>query len=151
MWGNMRNPKILKRVFYALTVIGLLVAMQFFVPSIRELFRGSMLFLVPSIVFSLLGLILIILTMKEKQGSKLKKFLIWTGIFSAGFFVSILLHNLFYAISILAKEIFILKYLMEILHIGFFIIAIFVCPIGFLISVARTIILFGKPKHTSKR
>ena len=120
---------------------------QFFIPPVRELFMGSELFLVPFIVFSLLGLALTFLTVREKIGGTLKKFLILTGASSAGFFVGVFLHNAFYALGIIAGQIIILRYLTEALHVAFFMIAIFVCPLGFIIGAVGSIVIFIKQKR----
>ena len=108
---------MLKRVFWALVGIFLLILSQILVPAVRDLFRGSLLFLVPFAVFFLLGAALIFLTLKKKVKGKLKKFLILAGASATGFFISVLLHNL-----ILGDE------------PVFFLLAIIVCPIGFLIG-----------------
>ena len=120
---------------------------QFFIPPVRELFMGSELFLVPFIVFSLLGLALTFLTVREKIEGKLKKFLILVGVSSAGFFISVFLHNAFYALGIIASQIIVLRYLMEALNVAFFIIAIFLCPLSFLVGVVGSIVLFIKRRE----
>lgn len=74
----------------------------------------------------------------------LKKFLILTGASAAGFFVSVFLHNFLYAAAVLVNHISFLTSLFEILHGFFFFIAIFVCPIGFLIGIGGSIVLFIK-------
>lgn len=134
-------------IFWALIGVFLFMVGQFFIPPVRELFRGSLLFLVPFIVFSLLGLALTFLTVKEKIEGTLKKFLILTGVSSAGFFVSVVLHNAFYALGIIASQIIVLSYLMEALSVAFFMIAIFVCPLGFLVGVVGSIVLFIKKRE----
>ena len=73
---------------------------------------------------------------------KNKKFLILTGVSLVGFFVSVILHNIFYGLAIITSNITVLRYLMEILDVIFFIIAIFICPIGFLIGVVASAVLF---------
>lgn len=138
--------KSLISTFWALIGIFLVIASEFFIPVVRELFRGSFLFLLPSVIFSLLGVALIFLALKEKVERVLKKFLILTGASSAGFFISIFLHNAFYALGTITSHITVLNYLMEILHIVFFILAIFVCPLVFLIGVVGTIVLFVKKR-----
>ena len=80
----------------------------------------------------------------KKISKNLKKFLILTGASLAGFFVSVILHNVFYGLAIIANDITVLRYLMEILHALFFIIAIFICPIGFLIGAVASAVLFCK-------
>lgn len=138
--------KSLISTFWALIGIFLVIASEFLIPVVRELFRGSFLFLLPSVIFSLLGVALIFLALKEKVERGLKKFLILTGASSTGFFVSIFLHNAFYALGTITSHITVLNYLMEILHIVFFILAIFVCPLTFLIGVVGTIVLFVKKR-----
>lgn len=132
--------------FWALIGIFLFIASQFFIPVVRELVKGSFIFLLPFIIFSLLGIVLIFLTLKQKVGGALKRFLIITGSSATGFFVSVFLHNIFYGLGIITSQISILSFFMEILHIAFFIIAIFICPLGFVIGVVGTIVVFIKKK-----
>ena len=137
---------LIPTTFWALVGVFLVIASEFFIPPFRELLRGSLLFLLPFIVFFLLGIVLMFLTIKGQVEGLVKKFLIVTGVSSTGFFVFVFLHNAFYGLGIITDHIPILGYLMEILHIAFFIIAIFVCPLGFLIGVVGTMILFIKNK-----
>lgn len=88
-----------------------------------------------AISFFLLGLILVRLALKQKKGGKLRKFLVLTGASAAGFFVGVVLHNLLYALALAASHLPLVSYLAEALHVAFFIIAIFICPLGFLIGV----------------
>lgn len=127
-------------------IVFLIILSEFFFPPFENLLRGSELFLIPPAVFFLLGLILIILTLKQKIKGKLKTFLILTGASATGFFVFVFLHNFFYALGILTEHIIILKYLMEVLHVGFFIIATIICPLGFLISIIATTVLIIKQR-----
>jgi hypothetical protein len=136
-------------IFWALVGIFLLILGEFFVPAIRELFGGSLLFLLPSIVFSFLGATLIFFTIREKIEKKLKKFLLLTGVSSLGFFIFVFLHNIFYALSLITSNIVVLSYLMEFLQVIFFILSIFVCPLGFLIGAVGSILLFIKKKINS--
>ena len=135
--------------FWALSGIFLVVLAEFLFPPLRNLLRGSELFLIPPALFSLLGLILLVLALKQGTGGKINKFLILTGASATGFFVTIVLHNLFYALGILASHITVLKYLMEAFHIAFFIIAIFICPAGFFVGVIGVIWLLIKQRKQS--
>ena len=89
------------------------------------------------VAFFLLGLALLILIVKKKveglQGL-LKKFLLLTGASAVGYLPFILLHN---AVSALfgVEEPF------------FFILAVFVCPLGFLVGAVGTIVLLKKRKR----
>jgi len=143
--------KSLKLTFWALVVVFLLIISEFFIPAIRELFRGSFLFLLPLAVFSLLGILLLFLTLKQKVEGALKWFLILTGASAGGFFVFVFLHNAFYALNTIISHIIILNYLTEILHVIFFIIAVLICPLGFLIGLLGNIVLFIKRKRVNSR
>lgn len=135
-------------IFWALIGVFIVVVCFFFIPALRDLLRGSELFLAPIAVFFLLGAALIFLTLKEKVGGILQKFLLLTGASATGFFVSILLHNAIYGLFIywfgadfwdrisLGDEPF------------FFIVAIIICPIGFLVGVVGSIVLAIKSKQT---
>jgi len=135
----------LKLTFWALVIVFIFILVQFFVPPVMDLFRGTI-FLIPLIIFCLLGIGLIVLTIRQKIKGKLKKFLLLTGISAAGFFVCVFLHNGFYALGIICEQIVVLRYLMEALHIIFFLAAIFACPLGFLIGLVGSVTLFIKRK-----
>jgi len=138
--------KSLILTFWALVGTFLFIASQFFVSVISELIKGSIVFLLPFFIFFLLGILLIYLTLKQKVGGVLKRFLILTGSSATGFFVFVFLHNFFYGLGIIANQIPVLSLMMEILHAAFFIIAIFVCPLGFVIGVIGTTVVFIKKK-----
>jgi uncharacterized membrane protein len=53
---------------------------------------------------------------------------------------------MFYGLAIITNQIPILSFVMEILHIVFFIIAIFVCPLGFVIGAIGSIVMFINEK-----
>ncbi len=97
--------------------------------------------------FFVLGLALIVLIKKRKaegpQG-RLKKFLLLTGASAVGFPVFAVLHNLVYALFIY----FFGQDFWERIGLGdepfFFIMAVIVCPIGFLVGMIGSIILFVK-------
>ena len=131
-------------IFWALVGVFIVVLCQFFIPAFRDLFRGSELFLIPMAVLSLLGVVLLILTLKERVEGRLGKFLFLTGASATGFFVAVLLHNVFYALNVVTSQIVFLNYLTKGLHIIFFFIAIPICPIGFLIGMIGSIVLFIK-------
>jgi len=130
--------------FWALVGLFLFILSEFFVPAVRDFFRGSELFLLPFVIFSLLGIVLIFLTLKQKEQGALKKFLLLTGVSAAGFFIFIFLHNAFYALGVITSHIPVLNSLMEALHVVFFLIAIPVCPLGFLIGVVNVIVIIKR-------
>ena len=136
------KKSLIPTIFWFLFVVFLFIISQFFIPSVRDLFRGSVIFLAPFVIFCVLGAVLIFLTIKEKIKGLLKVFLLLTGISAIGFFVSVFLHNAFYALGTVISHIIVLGYSIQILHVTFFIIAIFVCPLGFLIGLMGSIVLF---------
>jgi len=138
---------LIPTIFWALAGVFLVTVSEFFIPAFRELLKGSLLFLLAPIIFFLLGIILVFLTIKGEMKRIFKGFLILTGSSAAGFFISILLHNLFYGLATVTNHISILNYLMKIFHIAFFFIAIFVCPLSFLVGVVGSIVLFIKNKN----
>ena len=144
------SGKFLPATFWALVGMFIIILCQFFVPAFEAVLVGSKLFLVPFIVFSLLGGTLLFLTLKKKMEKKLKIFLILTGASAAGFVVFAVLHNVFYALEIVTSNIIALSYSMEILHVIFFLLAIPVCPIGFLVGATGTIVL-GVKQSCCKR
>ena len=80
----------------------------------------------------------------------LKKFLILTGASAVGFFLSVILHNLVYGLFIHLFG----SGFWERIGLGdepfFFIIAVFVCPIGFLVGAVGSIVLFIKERRGRK-
>lgn len=82
----------------------------------------------------------------KKVGGKLRRFLILTGVSAVGFLASVLLHNFFYALGVLTNNIFVLHFLFEFLHGAFFIIGLFICPVGFLVGGVGSIFCFLKKR-----
>jgi len=108
------------------------------VPAVTEIFRG-LIFLLPFAVFFSLGAILTVVALKEE--GKARKFILLTGISSVGVFLSILLHNLLYGYFIY----FYGQDFWERTGLGdepvFFLLAIIVFPILFLVGAKGTIII----------
>jgi len=84
---------------------------------------------------------------KKKLKLSMKKFLLLTGVSAVGFLVFSILHNLFYALEIVAKRFFLLSSLFSLLHGAFFIIAVLACPLGFLVGMTGSVVLFLKKKR----
>lgn len=62
------------------------------------------------------------------------KFLVLLAVSAAGFVGFVILHNAFYALGRLSDRIIVLRYLFEVLHAACFLIALLVCPAGFLVG-----------------
>jgi len=71
---------------------------------------------------------------------KVKLFLLLLGASLVGFAVFVVLHNVFYALGQIAADIIVLKQFLEFSHAIFFIVAILVCPAGFLIGVVGSVV-----------
>jgi hypothetical protein len=136
---------ILTVVFYTLVGVFVLATSTILIPAFRGYVSGTFMIL-SGIILILLGGYLIALTLRQKVEGRLKKYLILTGASAAGFFVFALLHNIFYGLEQVTSHITILSYLMKAFEVVFFLIAIFACPIGFLVGVIGTIIMFNKKR-----
>ena len=139
--------KLTWSIFWVLVGVFVVVA-SIFALSIREIV-GFWFLIISGTVLLLLGVALIFLTVKAKAGGISDKFLILTGASSAGIIVSILLHNVIYGLFIqwFGADFW------ERIGTGdepfFFILAIIVCPIGFLVGVAGSVILYVSRGKTS--
>jgi len=143
---------ISKVIFYVLIVIFVLIVGYFAVPVPVSLKRVLFPFVaVLAIIFFILGVTLIFLTLKSKAERKLKVFLILTGASAVGFLLSVILHNFIYGLFIywfgegfwdkigLRDEPF------------FFFIAIFVCPILFLVGMIGSLVMFIRKRKYHKK
>jgi hypothetical protein len=130
------------------------VMVAVFLITIGAMFLGALLagnspliyiFLPFITIFFILGVILLVLTMKKKVGGITKKFLILTGAAAVGLPVFAVLHNLvsdllfhFFGENFWGAE-----------EPVFFVLATIVCPLGFLAGAIGTIILAIKEKRAN--
>jgi len=138
-------------IFWLLVFNFLWIVVQMTVPAVREIFRGSILFLSPFAAFFLLGLVLTIVTLRERVQDRLRKFILLTGISATGVFLSVLLHNFIYGYFIY----FYGQDFWERIGLGddpvFFLLAIIVFPILFLVGVKGTIVTLIKKRARRSR
>ena len=130
--------KLVWSVFWALVGVFVIVVSMIAIP--RPLMPFGFLpaiFLPAIVVFVLLGVALLFLTVKTKVGGILKKFLLLTGASAVGLPVFVLLHNVVSGLFNIEEPVF-------------FIMAIFVCPIGFLVGAVGTIVLAVKSKQVKQ-
>ena len=134
--------RIIKIIIFVLTGIFIFIVTVIATDSVRDV--G--LFLTAGSVFAyfLLGLTLLILTLKRKIKGKLGKFLLLTVGSSMAFLISVLLHNLLYAGAVLASNIKWLHFLLKILHARFFLIGVIVCPLVFLVGIVGSLLYYIK-------
>ena len=145
------NGKLSWSIFWALVGAFVVIASVFCIAVFIPAFKGSIFFwflITSGATFTLLGGALIFFTVKEKVGGTLKKFLLLTGASAAGFLLFILLHNAVYGL-------FIYFFGAEFWAGGdepfFFVMAIFVCPIGFLVGAVGSIVIAIKRLRAEKK
>ena len=144
-----RKRFLLTTVFWTLVATFIMAVGYIFIPMTMPIRRPLWpLFVTLAIISFLLGVILIFLTLKEKVKGRLKRFLLLTGISVIGMPISIILHNLIYSLFIS----FFGQGFWDRVGPGgdepfFFIMAIFVCPIAFLVGVIGSIVSFVKQKN----
>ncbi|MFC1592794.1 hypothetical protein ACFL4C_02140 [Candidatus Omnitrophota bacterium] len=127
--------KLVWSVFWAMVGVFIIVVSMIAIPRpLWPLGFPPAIFLSAIVVFVLLGVALLFLTLKTKVGGILKKFLLLTGASAVGMPVSILLHNVVSGLFNIEEPVF-------------FITALFVCPIGFLVGAVGTIVLGIKSKR----
>ena len=127
--------KLIWSIFWALVGVFVIVASMISIPPLIRLSRIFVLLPVVA-VFLLLGVTLIVLTVKTKVRGMLKGFLLLTGASPVGLLVCGILHNIVSALFHTEEPVF-------------FILAIIVCPIGFLVGGAGSVVLAIKSRHVS--
>jgi len=138
----------IKIIFWLLVAFFILLIVVIFSPM--EYISVSILFMaIPGVIFLLLGIALIALTAKSVHRGLLKKFLLITGAAPIGAVVSVILHNVFYGIFIHFFGADFWDRIGTSDEPVFFILAIIVCPIAFLVGVIGSIILFKKGRRTA--
>jgi hypothetical protein len=145
------NGKLSWAVFWALIGAFIVIVSIFLIPAFRDVLVGFLFIIISGVVFFVLGVVLIFFTVKEKVGGLRKKFLILTGASSVGIIVSVLLHNAIYGLFI---HFFGADFWYRV-GLGdepvFFIMAIFVCPIAFLVGAVGSIVLAIKRLRAAKQ
>lgn len=99
----------------------------------------------PGILLCYLGITSLMLAFTH-HWREIKKFIIlllWSII---GFPVSVVLHNLLYALGKILAENVILNQMFEILHVLFFLIAILICPPAMLIGAVGSLVTYIRKK-----
>jgi MFS family permease len=142
------KEKLIRSIFWTLVgifiVVVAIMAGISFAPTVKGFLAGGWFLIISGILFFSLGIALLVLAIKKKERNRLGKFLILTGAAAAGIPVSAVLHNVIYGLFIywfgadfwektgLGDEPF------------FFIMAIIVCPLGFLAGAVGSVVLFFK-------
>ena len=138
------KTKLLRSVFWALVGVFVVMVCIFAIPAARELLMGLLFIAVSGAIFGLLGIALIVFTVKQRMGGLVEKFLLLTGASAVGIPASIFLHNAVYGL-------FIHWFGADFWNGGdepfFFVMAVIVCPLGFLVGVVGNIVLAVKHRQ----
>jgi hypothetical protein len=140
------SDKLRLPTFWALVAVFVLIVCLFAIPAFGDLLSGSLWFLTPFVLFFLLGVALIIFSVRGGASGWLKRFFILTGASAAGVLVSIALHNLIYG---LFEHFAGADFWNGGDEFFFFIMATIVCPLGFLVGVVGTIVIGARKRKAS--
>ncbi len=140
------SDKLRWPTFWALVAVFVIIICLLAIPAFHELLRGLW-FLAPIALFFLLGIALLVFSLRSSASGGLKKFLILTGASAAGVLVSVLLHNLIYG---LFEHFAGADFWNGGDEVFFFTMASIVCPLGFLVGVVGTIVLGAKRRKTPR-
>ncbi len=132
--------KLRRFTFLSLILTFIWIILTIFVPTVSDVYQG----LLPFILFSILGAILVFLVSKSKLRKKHRKYLLMVGFSAAGVMVGVLFHNLFYALGIKLEHIGWLSKLMGAAHVLFFFLAMVISPIGFIVGVIGSFVTHKK-------
>jgi hypothetical protein len=138
--------KLIWPVFWALIVVFVILVSMIVTPPVKQLLFGEynptllgyIFVSAGGVVFTGLGVTLLVLTAKTKVERRLKKFLLLTEASFVGLPVFVILHN---AVS----------GFMNFEDAVFFTLATIVCPVGFLVGAMGSIILRVKKSRTEKK
>ena len=127
--------------FWALVGVFVIVICVYLIPMARESLLGPALLLGSGAAFLLLGAALIYFTIKEKVRGWVKRFLLITGASAVGIPISVVLHNVIYGLFIhfFGADFWDRVGLSD--EPVFFVIAVFICPVAFLIGTIGSIVL----------
>lgn len=124
------KPRVTAWIYGLLGAVYIFLVAEFTIPAVRDLFMRSVIFLLPMALFTLLGTALL-LSKRKRNGRS--KWVSAVAISSIAPFLSVILHNLFYGIRI-SVDPELLKSIFGAAEVTFFLIAIPVAPIVFIIS-----------------
>ena len=127
------------KIFFAVLVFITLVVIAFMLfPDLMSGLGSRILVLWG--LFAVSGLALVISVYKAGITGKAKFFLLLPGFAALAFVLGVVLHNAFYALAILAEDLAALRWVLNILGGGFFLIAVMICPIAIIIGIVQTIL-----------
>ncbi len=127
--GRLTKARKVSLVLVAVSCVSLIAA---FVVGVSDNWLGITLSYIAATTF------ILALVHSERRT---RNFLILLGTGLVGFALFAVLHNVFYALGEIAKDIAIVHHSMEFLHAAFFIIAIMVCPPAVVIGAVGSVVV----------
>jgi len=131
-----------KSLFIVLMVFSFLALSLLLFPDIGSLIGPFILVLWA--VLALSGIGLVISTIRDKVQGKTKFFLLSSGFSAIGFFLGVILHNVFYALGTLSEDFTFLASILDFFEVIFFFMAVIICPIGLLVGMVGSIAYWRK-------
>jgi len=135
-----KAPRPLSIVFWVLVAAFAALVLTVLLPDVLALLFRPVFVSLTALCF-LLGLALLIFSVRWKQRTLLRTFWILAGASTAGFALGSVLHNAFYALATVTGKWPILNAAMEVLEVAFFLIATLLCPVAFLVGTVGAIVL----------
>ena len=142
-----KAPRSLFIVFWALVVAFVALILTVLFPDALNIFRPA--FLSLTAICFLLGLALLILSVRWKERTLLRTFWNLAGASTAGFALGSVLHNVFYALAMVTEQWTILSGAMNVLEVAFFLIAVLLCPVAFLVGTVGAIVLIVRGRNSA--
>lgn len=136
-------------LFWALVAVFAFAMLTMLAPDLRDVIPEVPpdLMLWQGVLLFGLGIALSMYALRSPVERLLKRFLLLTGASAAGIVLGAVLHNLLYALAMLAEDVRILAWLLNVLEVAFFLAAVIVCPIAFVIGAAGVIVLLVRGRH----
>lgn len=125
------RAKLRRLIFLSLIFVFIWLILIFFFEAVRDFYEG----LLPFVLFSGLGLVLLLLLPKSNLNRRHHQYLVLTGAAAVGVMTGVLLHNLAYALGVAFGHLNWVYQLSEFLYGAFFVFALAICPIGFIVGV----------------
>ena len=142
-----KAPRSLPILFWALVAAFAALILTVLFPDVLDFFRP--LFLSLMALCFLLGLALLILSVRWQERTLLRTFWILTGASTAGAALGSVLHNAFYALATVTDKWPVLSAAMEVLEVAFFVLATVLCPVAFLVGTVGAIVLLARRSRTA--
>jgi hypothetical protein len=117
-------------------------------PPVRTLIRPAFLLLM-GLCF-VLGLALLILSIRTRPITLLGKYTLLSGASSTGFALFSVLHNAFYALAQLTADSPLLSQAMEVLEVATFILGVLVCPVAFVVGAVGAAVLLIRARKQGR-